>query len=107
MMNVRERRYEIGIMRALGYGSAKITLLFLGKALIVGVAGAVLGFGIGTILASRYGPDIFKVTAKMIKPEYWLLGWSLLAAPVFAAISSFIPTMIAVTQDPALTLHER
>jgi hypothetical protein len=107
MMNVRERRYEIGIMRALGYGSGKITLLFLGKALMIGIVGAVVGFGIGTVLASKFGPDIFKITANMIKPEYRLLGWSLLAAPVFAAISSFIPAMIAVTQDPALTLHER
>ena len=105
MTNVRERQYEIGIMRALGYGSGKISLLFLGKALMIGIVGAAIGFGIGTVLASSFGPDIFKVTAKMIKPEYRLLGWSLLTAPAFAALSSFIPTMIAVTQDPALTLH--
>ena len=105
MMNVRERQYEIGVMRALGYGSGRISLLFLGKAFMIGIVGAVIGFGIGTVLASRFGPDIFKVTAKMIKPEYRLLGWSLLIAPAFAALSSLIPTMMAVTQDPAVTLH--
>ncbi len=106
MVNVRERRQEIGIMRALGYGSGKIALLFLGKAAIVGTIGAVVGFGIGTALALSYGPDIFKVTAKMIEPLYGLLGWSLIAAPAFAALSSFIPSMVAVTQDPAITLRE-
>lgn len=106
MMNVRERQHEIGIMRALGYGSSKITLLFLGKALIIGLIGAAIGFAAGTALASKFGPDIFKITAKAIKPAYDLLVWSILVAPIFAAISSFIPTMIAVTQDPAVTLRD-
>lgn len=106
MMNVRERQQEIGIMRALGYGSGKIASLFLGKALMIGVVGAAVGFSVGTSLALKYGPDIFEITAKMIKPEYSLLIWSLIAAPAFAALSSFIPTMVAITQDPALTLRE-
>lgn len=106
MMNVRERRYEIGIMRALGYSSSKIASLFLLKAVLTGLIGAAVGFGIGTGLALSYGPEIFKVTAKMIKPLYGLLVWSIIAAPAFAALSSFIPAMLAVTQDPALTLRE-
>jgi putative ABC transport system permease protein len=106
MINVRERQHEIGVMRALGYGSGKIALLFLGKAIVIGAIGAALGFGIGTGLALKLGPDIFKVTAKMIKPVYRLLGWSLIAAPAFAALSSLIPAMFAVTQEPAVTLRE-
>jgi ABC-type antimicrobial peptide transport system permease subunit len=106
MMNVRERRNEIGIMRALGYSSTKIASLFLGKAIVIGLIGAAVGFGIGTGLALSYGPDIFKVTAKMIKPVYGLLSWSIIIAPAFAALSSFIPAMVAVTQDPAFTLRE-
>ena len=106
MMNVRERRHEIGIMRALGYSSGKIASLFLGKAIVIGLIGAAVGFGIGTGLALFYGTDIFKVTAKMIKPVYGLLVWSVIVAPAFTALSSFIPAMVAVTQDPALTLSE-
>ena len=106
MMNVRDRQQEIGIMRALGYGSGKITLLFLGKSVIIGLLGAVVGFLLGTALALNFGPDIFKVTAKAIKPEYLLLGWSLVAAPVFAAVAGFIPTAYAVTRDPAVTLRQ-
>jgi putative ABC transport system permease protein len=107
IMNVRDRQPEIGIMRALGYGSGKITLLFLGKAVIIGLAGALIGFLVGTGLALKFGPDIFKITAKtMIKPELSLLIYCLFFAPVFAAISSFIPAMIAVTYDPAVTLRE-
>lgn len=106
MLNVRERRAEIGIMRALGYGSGKIASLFLGKALIIGLVGAVVGFAIGTFLAMSFGPDIFKITAKAIKPAYNLLVWSLIASPFFTILSSFIPSMTAITQDPSSTLRE-
>ena len=107
IMNVRDRQAEIGIMRALGYGSGKITAMFLGKAVIIGLLGAIGGFLIGTGLALQFGPDVFKITAKaVIRPESSLLIWSLIAAPVFAAVSSFIPAMIAVTYDPAVTLRQ-
>lgn len=106
MTNVRDRQPEIGIMRALGYDSAKISLLFLGKSIITGLAGALAGFAIGTALALIFGPDIFKVTAKAIQPEFTLLLWSVIAAPLFAAVSAFIPVAIAVTTDPAQTLRQ-
>ena len=107
IMNVRDRQAEIGIMRALGYGSGKITALFLGKAVIIGLLGAIAGFFAGTALALYFGPDIFQITAKtVVKPESSLLIWSLIAAPVFAAVSSFIPAMIAVTCDPAVMLRQ-
>jgi len=107
IMNVRDRYAEIGIMRALGYGSGKITALFLGKAVIIGLLGAIIGFFAGTALALQFGPDVFQITAKtVIRPQSSLLIGSLIAAPVFAAVSSFIPAMIAVTCDPAITLRQ-
>lgn len=106
-MNVRERQQEIGIMRALGYGSSKISVLFLGKAVLTGLLGALVGFGAGTALAIHFGPKIFELTGKaLMKPEFPLLGLSLIFAPLFAAISTFIPAMIAVAYDPAITLRE-
>jgi len=104
--NVRERRHEIGILRALGYGSQKIASLFLGKAVVVGLAGAAIGFVLGTFLAVKFGPSIFKVTANMIAPEMNLLYWALIFSPAVCMLSAFIPSIIAVTQDPAVTLRE-
>lgn len=106
MINVRGRQHEIGILRALGYGSGKVASLFLGKAIVVGLLGAAIGFGIGTGLALLFGPDVFKVTGRMMKPMYELLSWSVVLAPAFAALAAFIPAMIAVIQDPAVTLRE-
>ena len=105
MMNVRQRQEEIGIMRALGYGSGRISLLFLGRSVLVGFTGALLGFAAGTLLVVNFGPDIFQSTARAIRPDYAWLFRSAILAPVFAAISSLIPTVSAVTWDPAAALR--
>lgn len=101
MINVRDRLREIGIIRAIGYGLGRVVLLFLGKSVLTGFIGAVVGFFAGTAVALAFGPEIFKITAGAIRPEYSLLGWSMIAAPLFAAVSSFVPTMFAVAADPA------
>jgi len=106
LMNVRDRRREIGILRALGLGSGRIAALFLGRAVIIGLVGAVAGFFIGSALALRFGPVIFKITSQKIVPIYGLLAWSLVLTPLIAAIAGFLPAMVAVTQDPAQILTE-
>ncbi len=107
VMNVRDRQPEIGLLRALGYNSVRVCLLFLGKAVLVGVFGAVAGFLLGTWLGLRFGPGVFEITAKaMLRPEFSLFVRACLLAPFFAVVASFVPTMIAVTYDPATTLRE-
>lgn len=106
MTNVRDRRQEIGVMRALGYSSGKVAGLFFGKAIVLGLAGAVIGFYAGTWITLKYGPGIFKVTASAIEPMNSLLVGSLIIAPAFASLSMFIPAMFAITLDPAETLRE-
>jgi ABC-type lipoprotein release transport system permease subunit len=105
-LNARERRQEIGVLRAVGYGSGRIAALFMGKAIMTGLAGAALGFVAGTVLALNFGPRIFTVTAAAINPSLVMLLWSLLASPLICALAVFIPTMAAVYQDPAATLRE-
>jgi putative ABC transport system permease protein len=106
MANVRERQVEIGVMRALGYGSGSIAALFLGKAALIGIVGGTIGFYTGTALAVYFGANMFHATAGALRPEYGLLLVSLLAAPVFAAMASLIPVAVAVAQDPAEVLKE-
>ena len=106
MLNVKDRKQEIGVLRALGYGAGKVAVLFLGRAVLIGIMGAVVGYAAGTLLSLKFGPDIFRVTAKSIQPIYKLFVLSILIAPLFAAVSSFIPTIFAVTQDPALILRD-
>jgi putative ABC transport system permease protein len=106
-LNVRERRLEIGLMRALGHCSGRIGALFLGRALLIGLAGAVLGWALGAALALHFGPQIFTVTAGAIRAESSLLCYALAAAPAFAALASLIAAAQAVALDPADILREQ
>jgi ABC-type lipoprotein release transport system permease subunit len=105
MLNTRARSQEIGVLRALGQGGERIALLFLGRAIVIGVLGALLGFAIGNGFAIQFGRELFQLTAAQLAWENQNLAWALLLAPTFAALASFIPAMLAVTQDPADTLR--
>ena len=106
MINARGRKQEIGILQAIGHKWRNIAFLFIGRAVIIGTISAILGYFIGTLLALKFGPTVFMITAESIKPIYSILFWSIIAAPVFSAIATFIPTIYAVLQDPAITLRE-
>ena len=103
--NTRARQREIGVLRALGKSSVVVAALFLGKALLLGTVGAVFGFALGTGLLFGWGNEVLQISAKLISWDLNNLKWALLLAPVFAAMASFIPAMLAVTQDPADTLR--
>jgi putative ABC transport system permease protein len=107
LLNVRERRQEIGVLRAVGYGGGRILVLFLGRCVLMGLLGAALGFLLGTVLALQQGPEIFKLTFKNAHPAYDLLGPALLTAPLVAAVAGLLPATAAATQDPAVVLLEQ
>jgi len=105
-INVRERRAEIGILRALGHGSGRIASLFLLKAACLGIDAAIAGFAAGSWLALEYGPAVFPVTAGKITVEWNLLTYAVIGLPLFAAFSALPSTLAAIMQDPAATLRE-
>jgi len=56
--NVFERRREIGTLMALGASSLLIQRIFLLKALLLGLAGGIGGYVLGTVLAVTLGPRL-------------------------------------------------
>ena len=106
VLNVRDRRQEIGILRALGKGGGRIAGLFLGKAALLGLMASVFGAAFGTWAVLEFGPSLFPVTKKAIQANPTLAWRMVVATPVFAAFASFIPAMLAVSHDPAETLRE-
>ncbi len=106
-LNVRERAAEIGVLRALGYGTGQILTLVLGKGIAIGLLGASLGFAAATVVVLTYGPTIFEVTAGSIVIDWTLLRQAILWAPVLTACCSMIPAAYAASQDPADTLREQ
>ena len=106
LANVRERRTEIGILRSLGKGSATIAGLFLGKAVLLGLIGAAVGFALGSALALGLGLWAWKVPPGQIGLHYGVLLVALIGAPALSAAASYLPTLAALKQDPAVVLRD-
>lgn len=104
--NVRERSAEIGILRALGLRSRRILFIFLAKAMLMGVLGALLGYAGGFIGGAFWGDASVNVEgpATLFDPVLFLLV--LFGAPILSGLASWIPAMIAAQQDPAVVLRE-
>ncbi len=105
-MNVRQRRKEIGLLRAVGVDSCSMAMLFLGKAALVGIIGAGAGFAAGYMIAIRFGPPVFELGTEAIHPMWSYLLWSLIVSPMLAVMASALPAMLAVVMDPAEALRE-
>jgi len=105
-VNVRDRRHEIGVLRAIGVSGWKVAFLFVARAVLIGLIGALIGYALGTWLAVHFGPRLFPLTGKKIAPLGSLLLYSVIGAPVLCVLASYIPTMLAVSQDPAEALKE-
>ncbi len=103
--NVRERRSEIGILRALGLRSAQIFFVFILRAALLGILGAVLGYIAGVLfgaLNSGLEKEI-RTTVDWLDPR--LLVVILIGSPLLAAFASWVPALAAARQDPANILH--
>jgi len=106
LSNVRERRTEIGVLRALGKGSGTIVALFLGKAILLGLVGGLIGFGLGTSLGWLLGESALDISSQHFRPSLFVFLYTLIGAPLLAAVASYLPTLSAVVQDPAVVLRE-
>ncbi len=101
--NVRDRRREIGTMMALGAQSSVLQQIFLLKAVVLGAAGGVLGYLIGTVLAVFFGPVLAEVPV-LPRPELLLL--SVAVCIVLSLLASYLPARRAARLDPFTTLRE-
>ena len=104
--NVRDRRIEIGILRALGVSSWRILSIFLGRAVLTGFIGGALGLGIGLLMGWLWHEGPVTLPAAAIHLDVrWCLA-VLAGAPLLAALASWLPSFQAAQQDPAEVLSQ-
>jgi len=104
--NVNLRSREIGLLKAMGNSSFTIIFLFLFKAFILGLAGGIIGFFIGDIVAEYFGKEIFRFTSSNIKTSWQVFYYSVILFPLLWMLSSWIPALIATRIDAAKTLSK-
>ena len=107
-VSVVRRRAEIGILRALGASRAALFALFLGEGLLLGLAGAAVGIGLGRLLAGgTVGLIAVTINAiyttsrpapvELTAAEAWI---GILAGAVTALLSAFGPAREAMDVPP-------
>jgi putative ABC transport system permease protein len=101
--NVFERRREIGTLMALGAGTAVVLRIFLLKALLLGLAGGLAGYALGTVLAVLFGPRIAGVP---VLPVLWLAPAAVGIAVGLSLVASYFPARRAARLDPTTALQE-
>jgi len=99
LTNARERRGEVGILRALGLSAASIIAMFLGKAMVIGLLGAACGFALGIAIGAGFTRVEVTQLVDPLAPRIVLLG-----VPLLVALASWLPSMLAAQQDPATVL---
>ncbi len=107
--NFRQRKSEIGLMRALGLGSKSIVGAFLGKAVLIGALGGVVGVAIAsTIIAGRIRRsgdstsmlaiwNAASLTATAIWIPVLMIG--------LTVVASWLAAFQAIRQDAAIVLQ--
>ena len=107
--NFRQRKSEIGLMRALGLGSASIFGAFLGKAMLIGALGGFIGVASGVaIIVAR----ILRMQPSVSLVEIWTSAsltatavWIPLLMILLTVVASWLAAFQAVRQDAAIVLQ--
>ena len=107
--NFRQRKSEIGLLRALGLGSSSILSAFLGKAILVGGVGGVLGvaIGIGILLVRMMGmslsPSVLETWSSASLT--WTAIWLPILMVLLTVVASWLAAYQASRQDAAIVLQ--
>lgn len=103
--NFRDRRNEIGILRAVGYKTSHILRLFIGKFTITGLIGCPIGFYTGILLSpsiARFTSGEYALSLNpwlLINP--FMLPISVIITFILSIISTIIPALLVAVEDPS------
>jgi len=101
--NVFERRREIGTLMALGADSWLVLKVFLLKALLLGLAGGVGGYVLGSIFAFVLGPQL---AGMRVWPMWELAIAAIVISMALTLVARYFPARRAARLDPCATFQE-
>ncbi len=106
MGNVKQRRGEIGIMRAVGIRGRTIAAIFLIKVVFMGIFGGLIGYLTGMIVGAMISDVSIGLEELERLFDLRLFVFVMVLSPVMAAVAGILPAMCAAQQDPAMVLRE-
>jgi len=107
LVMVRRRTEEIAALKTFGLKGRQVALMFMAEALILGLAGSLVGGALGVILgagANAYGEALIQQPlAFRVYPEAILFG--LVLGLVIAAVFGVLPVLTAIRIRPGIILR--
>jgi putative ABC transport system permease protein len=108
-VSVAERRHEIGILLAVGATRSQIRRLFAGEALLLGLAGSLIGIPLGIGFAYLALEPVrgvlqevfYSVNASYVEVDGWLIVVALVAGVTTAVAAALVPAIQASHEKPA------
>ena len=112
-ISVIARRDEIGTLRALGVTRGQVLALFLGEAAVLGIAGSILGIGLGRLLAdaavgltSATVSTLYIATAAATPALTWpLVALAFTIGFPLALIAAWLPAREASAVSPTAAMR--
>jgi putative ABC transport system permease protein len=92
-MSVRERAREVGILKTIGFTTGRILGIILGEAVLISLAGAVLGLALAEVLCVGVGKAVPAFQTLAIQPP--IIAISLGLAAAIGVVSSIVPALSA------------
>jgi putative ABC transport system permease protein len=111
-MAVRERRKEIGTLKAIGMEPSQVRILFLLEGIVVGLLGAILGvllsFWVIHLINAQGGASVFPGQPFRLKPliDWVIVNLSFVMAFLISLLASWLPASASAKLDPVQALTE-
>lgn len=105
-LNVRQRRGEIGILRAIGLRPGQVLLLMLGRPFVCGLIGGILGIMAGFSIAAFYVASVWGLSSTGLIVPVEILALMTIGAPLGAILAGWLPALWAANLSPADCLRE-
>jgi putative ABC transport system permease protein len=103
LATVLERRAEIGVLKSLGSTDARVAAIFLAETVLVGLAGGVVGYFLGSLLARGLSVKIFGTPANI----HWIFLPAALALAILVTLAaSAWPLSRGLRISPAVVLRD-
>jgi putative ABC transport system permease protein len=104
LVSVTERTREIGVMKAIGAKDGEVLTLFLLEAFLIGLAGAVLGIGLGLAGGAGLVRGLFASEGvTLVVPWEWV-AWSVLVGVGVGVVAGYLPARRATKIQPVQAL---
>jgi putative ABC transport system permease protein len=103
LMSLGERRRQLAILRAVGATRAQVTRLLLREAVLLGLAGSVLGLGLGFLLSiglRAVMASMLVVTLPALRSNLEPFVIAFVLGPGIALLAAYVPARRAARRSP-------